>query len=125
NQTPRTALVKDSDKQSEITAAAVRDRFKNFRDCHVCDAICLIAALAKTQIKQFALQPLKYSRGAHAAADAHRHHAVTSIASFQLAQDRGGEFRSRASKRMAQRDRAAVHVDLIGIKLKHLDHCER
>src|SRR5437763_6574184 len=66
---------------------------------------------------------LKYSRGAHATADAHRHHAITAVASFQFAQDRCGQFCARASERMAQRDRAAVNVDLVGIQLEHLDHC--
>src|SRR5207245_7792166 len=68
---------------------------------------------------------LKYSRGPHAPADAHRHHAITAIPSFQFTQDRCGQFRPGASEWMAQRDCAAVHVNSVGIKLKHFDHRER
>ncbi len=43
------------------------------------------------------IQILKYSCGAHTAADAHRYHSVASVAAFELADDRRGEFCSGAS----------------------------
>src|SRR6266851_7087026 len=70
-------------------------------------------------------QSLKYSRGAHAAADAHRHHAVTALTSFQLAQNRSGQLRSRTTERMAQSNCAAVDVHLVRVKSKRLNHRER
>src|SRR6266568_4427220 len=88
-----------------------------------------VAQFAKLRIRananwQFALQSLKYSRSPHAATDAHRHHAITTIASFQFAQNRRGQLRSSAPKRMTKRDRAAIHIDLVRIELEHLDHCK-
>src|SRR5712664_2160212 len=71
------------------------------------------------------LQPLKYSRGAHAAANAHCHHAVAAVASFQLSQYRCRQLRSRAAQRMSKRNRATVHIHLVWVQLKHLDHCQR
>src|SRR6185312_9278530 len=71
------------------------------------------------------VQTFENSRGAHAAADAHRHHSVAAVAAPQFAQDAGSEFCSGAAQRVAQRDRAAVHVHLFGIETECLDHCQR
>src|SRR5260370_1557724 len=70
-------------------------------------------------------QSLKYSRGAHAAADAHRHHAVTALATFQLAQNRSGQLRSGATERMPQSDRASIHVYFVRVEPERPDYLQR
>src|SRR5258708_34889822 len=70
-------------------------------------------------------QSLKYSRGAHAAADAHRHHAVAALAAFQLAQNRSSQLRTRATERMTQTDRAALYVHFVQVEPERLDHRQR
>src|SRR6266851_462611 len=70
-------------------------------------------------------QSLKYSRGAHAAADAHRHHAVTALAAFQLAQNRSGQLRSGATERMPQSDRASIHVYFVRVEPERPDYRQR
>src|SRR5215213_5659417 len=71
------------------------------------------------------LKSFKNSRGAHAAPDTHRHHSISSIAALELAQDAGSQLRARATERMAQRDRAAIDVDLIRVQSQRLNHCDR
>src|SRR5436853_6218684 len=71
------------------------------------------------------IHQLENSRCAHAAANAHRHHSVSSVASLQFAQDRCGQLCSRAAERMTEGNRAAIDVDLIRVKLEHLDYGER
>ena len=44
---------------------------------------------------------------------------------LHLAQDRGGQLGARAAQRMAQRDRAAVHVDALRIHAGFADHRQR
>src|SRR5262249_22212933 len=58
---------------------------------------------------------LEEPRGALAAADAHRHHAVARLAPEQLVGDGANHARARHAERMADRDRAAVDVELRGI----------
>jgi hypothetical protein len=60
-------------------------------------------------------QALEDSGGAHAAADAHRHHPVASASTLKLAQDGGGELRAGAAQGVAQGDGAAVDVDAVGV----------
>src|SRR5574340_1135633 len=57
------------------------------------------------------VQPFEYSGGALPAAHAHRHHAISAAAPFQIVQQRRGELRAGAAERMSQRDRAAVWID--------------
>src|SRR4051794_31235672 len=61
------------------------------------------------------LQHLEQTRGAHAAADAHGHHRVFGLAAAALDQGVAGEPRARHAVGMADRDRAAVDVDLVRI----------
>ena len=58
------------------------------------------------------LQVFENAGRAHAAADAHRDHAVARVAALQFAQQGGRELGAGAAQRMPQRDRAAVDVDL-------------
>src|SRR5688572_9361439 len=69
-------------------------------------------------------QGLEYPCGAHAAADAHRDHAVAAAAPFQLAQDGRRQLRPRAAQRVAERDGAAVDVDAFGVEPERLDDGE-
>src|SRR5262245_42898446 len=55
-------------------------------------------------------QILENARGAHSPADAHRDHSEAGLATFHLVKQRGGQFRSGATERVAERDRAAVDV---------------
>src|SRR6185503_17080261 len=71
------------------------------------------------------LKSFQNSRGAHTTADTHRHHSISPVAALQLAQDARSQLRARATERMAQRDRAAVDVDLIRIQSQRLDDSER
>src|SRR5260370_22274616 len=75
--------------------------------------------------KLASIQSLEYTRGAHAAADAHRDHAIASVAALQFAQDAGGQFRAGAAERMAQSDGAAVDVHFVGIESQRLDYRHR
>ena len=50
---------------------------------------------------------------AHAAADAHRDDAVLAAAAPELVEELRGELRAGAPERVAERDRAAVHVEPI------------
>src|SRR6185295_7443227 len=59
--------------------------------------------------------PFKDTSSAHPATNAHGHHAVARLASFHLVQDRRRQLRAGAAERMAERDRAAVDVEPIGI----------
>ena len=52
-------------------------------------------------------------RHAHAAADAQRREAVAQVACLELVDQRAEDHRAGGAQRVAQRDRAAVHVDLL------------
>src|SRR5258708_35164481 len=67
----------------------------------------------------------KDSCRAHAAAHAHCHHSITSIAALQLSQDGGRKFCPGATQRMAQRNCAAVYIDFIDVETQRLDDGER
>src|SRR5205085_10388980 len=56
---------------------------------------------------------LKQPRRAHAAADAHGDHGVLGTAPLALDQDVAAHARTAHAERMADRDRAAVHVELL------------
>src|SRR4051812_3592562 len=71
------------------------------------------------------VQILKYSRCAHAAAYTHRHDAILSIATLQLANDGGGQLCSGASQRMSECDCAAVGINLVQVESGFLDHRQR
>src|SRR6267154_486133 len=61
------------------------------------------------------LLSLHAHRDAHAAADAERGEALLGIAPLHLVQQRHQHARTGSADRMAERDRAAVDVDLGGI----------
>src|SRR5258705_584418 len=65
-----------------------------------------------------ALDPLDDDRGRHAARGAHRHQAALEVAPLQLIKDRADQDRTGRADPMAQRDRAAVDVDLVAIELE-------
>src|SRR5262245_59538603 len=54
-------------------------------------------------------------RYAHPAADAERGEALLRVALLHLVQQRDEDARARGADRMAERDRAAVHVHLAGV----------
>src|ERR1044072_1977507 len=91
------------------------------------DSVITISAHCSllTAFTAHCLQSFKYSRGAHPAADAHRHHSVTTVATFQLAQYRSGEFCAGTTKRMPKRDCAAVHIYFVDVEAKRFDHGQR
>ena len=66
-------------------------------------------------------EPLKDAGSAHAAADAHGHHAVAGAPRFHLLEKCGGQFSAGAAERMAERDGAAVDVDAGGIETERAD----
>src|SRR5690349_19316818 len=61
------------------------------------------------------LQNLEQTRRAHAAADAHGDHRVFGLAAAALDQSVTGEARAGHAVGMADRDCAAVDVDLVGV----------
>jgi Kef-type K+ transport system membrane component KefB len=54
--------------------------------------------------------------------DAHRGRCLAATAPRQLVQQRGGDPGSRAAERVADRDRAAVHVNQLRVALELVDH---
>src|SRR6185503_5224996 len=62
---------------------------------------------------------------AHSTANTHRHHPVSPVAALQLSQNARRQLCASAAKRMAQRDRASVDVNFVGIETQRLDHRER
>src|SRR5579863_456240 len=67
------------------------------------------------------LQVLENPRGAHSAANAHRHHTITRVTALHLGEQRRGKLGARASQWMAEGDGAAVDVRLVGIEARELD----
>ena len=67
---------------------------------------------------------LERRRLALADADAERREAVAAAAAAQLVQQRDDEPRAAHPERMAERDRAAVHVHLLGVEAELPDHDE-
>ena len=61
-----------------------------------------------------------HMRDAHAAADAQRGETLLGVAALHLEQQRVQDARARRADRMADRDRAAVDVDLAGIPAEAL-----
>src|SRR5690349_23043410 len=59
------------------------------------------------------LHDLEQAGGTHAAADAHRHDDVLGLAATALDQRVAGAARAGHAERMADRDRAAVDVELV------------
>src|ERR1043165_6982598 len=70
-------------------------------------------------------QALKNPGGAHATANTHRHHSISSITSLKFAQDTCREFRARATERMTKRDRAAVYINPFRIETESFYYSER
>src|SRR5687767_12342938 len=70
------------------------------------------------------IQALEYSGRAHAATDAHRHHSITPVTPFQLAQNRRGQFCSSAPERMAQSNGATVDVYFIDVQAQRFNYCQ-
>src|SRR5947209_19140335 len=56
---------------------------------------------------------LEQPRGAHAAADAHRHDGMLCAAALALDQNMAGHARPAHAERMPNGDRAAVHVQVL------------
>src|SRR3954453_11410315 len=74
------------------------------------------------------LQHLKKPCGAHAAADAHGDDRILRLAAAAFDQSVAGEARARHAVGMADRDRAAVDVELLGIDAElvaAIDHLHR
>src|SRR5262245_52298468 len=59
--------------------------------------------------------PLEDGRGTHAASDAHAHEAVPAAPALHLVEERRRQLRAGAAERVAERNRAAVHVEAVGI----------
>src|SRR4051812_3289343 len=68
---------------------------------------------------------LKNPRRAHPAADAHRDHAVASVAPFELAEDGRRQLRAGAAERVSESYRAAVDIDLFRVEAELFDDRER
>src|SRR6266576_1247184 len=68
---------------------------------------------------------LEDAGGAHAASNAHGDHAVAPVAALQFANDSSGKFCAGATKRMSERDGAAVGIDARGVQTCLLDNRER
>jgi len=75
--------------------------------------------------REVGLYAFKDSRGAHAAADTHRHHAVARVAALEFAHKRGREFCAGAAERVSQRNRAAIRIYPRGIEIRLLNHGQR
>ncbi len=67
---------------------------------------------------QLVLQIFENRCGAHAAADAHGHHAILGFAATHFVDQLCGELGPGAAQRMTEGDRAAIDVDLVLIQLQ-------
>jgi hypothetical protein len=56
-------------------------------------------------------EALEDAGGAHAAANAHCHHAVAGVAALEFADDAGGELGAGAAERVAEGDGATIGID--------------
>ena len=74
--------------------------------CTLCHHRRSIVAIAIPSL----VQTFENSRGAHAAAHAHGHHAVPRLAALHFLQQPGGQLGAGAAQRMPQRDGAAVDI---------------
>src|SRR4051812_42757703 len=70
------------------------------------------------------LQALEDAGGAHASSYTHGDHAVAGVFALQVAEERGGEFRSGAAERVAESDGPAAGIHARGIKTSLLNHRE-
>ena len=70
-------------------------------------------------------QHLEQARSTHPAADAHRHNDVLRAAPLPLQQRVPHLARSRHPKRVADRDGAAVDVELLGVDAEDVGAAER
>src|SRR5579864_3457276 len=82
--------------------------------------ICLRRPAALPMPRQTASSALHAHRDAHAAADAQGRQALLGVALGHLVQQRDQDARSRRADGMTQRDRTAVHVDLVRIEAEIL-----
>src|SRR5690606_10451260 len=62
-----------------------------------------------------ASDPLDDDRRGHAARGAHRHQPATQVAALELVEQRADQDGTRRPDRVAERDRAAIDVDLVPI----------
>ncbi|MMZ68649.1 hypothetical protein D1872_313590 [compost metagenome] len=60
---------------------------------------------------------LKHAGGSHTAADTHGDHTVTAPAAAQLLNQGGAQLRAGTSERMTERNRSAVDVDFVLVKV--------
>ena len=60
----------------------------------------------------------KIPAAAHAAADAHGHQAITTLAPLEFMDDADRQFRAGRAERMAERDGAAVDVDPVAAEFR-------
>src|SRR5690348_1761517 len=67
------------------------------------------------------LDPLDDRRGAHAAADAQRHQRGLFVGALQFVEHGAQDHRAGRTERMAERDRAAIDVDLGVVDVEGLD----
>ncbi len=75
----------------------------------------LFAFAQKLENRATNASALDAHRNAHAAADAKRGEALLGVALLHLIDQRGEDARARGADRVADRDRAAVDVDLVGV----------
>src|SRR5947207_3722961 len=76
------------------------------------------AGLARSKPVVVRLDPLNERARAEAAPAAHRHEADLLVGALELVQQRRDQPRAGRPERMAQGDRAAVHVDLVHVRLE-------
>src|SRR4029434_4580749 len=77
-------------------------------------------ARSASDVRRGSVACLEETSRALAAADAHRHHAVARLALEHLVGDGADHARARHAERMADGDRAAVRVELLGIQTQRV-----
>src|SRR2546423_13652327 len=88
--------------------------------CASCAFLWLSTSCAFLRLKAF-----EHAGGAHASADTHRYHSVSPLATFQLPQNTGSQFRAGATQRKAQPHSATIEINLLRVQPECLDHRER
>src|SRR5215813_2418635 len=90
--------------------------------------ISVIAVFTCLSPRFRSMDDFEQAGGAHAATDAHGHHAVFGLAPAALDQEVAGQARSGHTIGMADRDRAAVDVELLRVDAElvaAIDHLHR
>src|SRR5262245_60927660 len=70
------------------------------------------------------LDALEEAGGAHSAADAHRDDGIAAAPALELVEGRRRQLGAGAPERMSERDRTAVHVELLVRDLEHALHVD-